>query len=80
MLKMRPSCTLDTNVILYLGPLVHGTRRCIMCFVFILQVFGGASVMPRSKEGKKRTPVDEVSLKKAIEAVKSNDSEKKNVL
>lgn len=33
--------------------------------------------MPRSKEGKKRTPVDEVSLKKAIEAVKSNDPEKK---
>lgn len=33
--------------------------------------------MPRSKEGKKRAPVDEVSLKKAIEAVISNDPEKK---
>lgn len=33
--------------------------------------------MPRSKEGIKRKPVDEESLKKALEAVNTDDSEKK---
>jgi hypothetical protein len=44
-----------------------------MCCTYVT----GVGEMPRSKEGKKRTPVNEVSLKKAIEAVTSNDPEKK---
>lgn len=68
---MAPSCTSDQNNVLYHESLIIGTLCYKSLFFFCFRL-----IMPRSKSGKKRNPIDPESMKKAIEAVTASSDKR----